>query len=157
MSILHRSHLPFYTRARHLYDSDIIVESSLHINIWKPSINWTLKINFHQQLISVQSWLHPSSNGKQNLKFITKEHFVQQQVNYWCRLNILSTCWKFYFRVITVVIISLTVPRAIWSKSYILIGYMSGLDGPFVLFSYFYRPQLHPVPKNAKKEYDQYL
>ena len=55
-------------------------------------------------VLSMPGWLQPSSNGKQDLKFITQEYSVQQQGKCWCRPNIFSAYCKFYFRVITLVI-----------------------------------------------------
>ena len=73
--------------------------------LWNPRIS-SFKNNTKATKIclSMPGWLQPSSNGKQDLKFITQEYSVQQQGKCWCRPNIFSAYCKFYFRVITLVI-----------------------------------------------------
>ena len=102
-------------------------------------------------VLSMPGWLQPSSNGKQDLKFITQEHSVQQQGKCWWRPNIFSAYCKFYFRVITLVIISLTVPGSNMKQILHSDWLIKWLSRPFVLWFCFYGPQIRPGPKNAKK------
>ena len=118
--------------------------------LWNPRIS-SFKNNTKATKIclSTPGWLQPSSNGKQDLKFITQEHSVQQQGKCWCRPNIFSAYCKFYFRVITLVISDCAWEQheanpAFWLANQVALG-------PFVLCFCFYGAQLRPGPKNAKK------
>ena len=105
-------------------------------------------------VLSMPGWLQPSSNGKQDLKFITQEHSVQQQGKCWCRPNIFSAYCKFYFRVITLIIYIYYISDCAWEQHEANPAFWLANQvaiGPFVLFFCFYGAQLCPRPKNAKK------
>ena len=107
------------------------------------------------------SWLKRAklaykSNGKQDLKFITQEHSVQQQGKCWCRPNIFSAYCKFYLRVITLAIISLTVPGSNMKQILHSDWLIKWLSRAFCsLFLFLWTSTSSPA-KKCKKEYDQY-
>ena len=107
-------------------------------------------------VLSMPGWLQPSSNGKQDLKFITQEHSVQQQGKCWCRPNIFSAYCKFYLRVITLAIISLTVPGSNMKQILHSDWLIKWLSRAFCsLFLFLWTSTSSPA-KKCKKEYDQY-
>ena len=123
--------------------------------LWNPRIS-SFKNNTKATKIclSTPGWLQPSSNGKQDLKFITQEHSVQQQGKCWCRPNTFSAYCKFYFRVITLVIISLTVPGSNMKQilhSDWLIKWLSRAFCSLILFLWTSNSSR---AKKCKKEYD---
>ena len=91
------------------------------------------------------------SNGKQDLKFITQERSVQQQGKCWCRPNIFSAYCKFYFRVITLVVISLTVPGSNMKQILHSDWLIKWLSRAFCSLFLFLWTSTSSGPKNAKK------
>ena len=106
-------------------------------------------------VLSMPGWLQPSSNGKQDLKFITQEHSVQQQGKCQCRPNIFSAYCKFYLRVITLVI-SLIVPGSNMKKILHSDWLIKWLLGLLFFVSVFLWSSTSSRAKKCKKEYDQY-
>ena len=106
-------------------------------------------------VLSMPGWLQPSSNGKQDLKFITQEYSVQQQGKCRCRPNIFSAYCKFYLRVITLVI-SLTVPGSNMKKILHSDWLIKWLLGLLFFVSVFLWSSTSSRAKKCKKEYDQY-
>ena len=105
-------------------------------------------------VLSMPGWLQPSSNGKQDLKFITQEHSVQQQGKCWCRPNIFSAYCKFYFRVITLVISDCAWEQheanpAFWLANQVAIKGLLFFVSVFMDLNFVWA-------KKCKKEYDQY-
>lgn len=102
-------------------------------------------------VLFIPGWLQPYSNGKQDLKFITQEHSVQQQGKCWCRPNIFSAYCKFYFRVITLVIISLTVPGSNMKQILHSDWLIKWLLGLLFFFSVFMEFNFVPGQKMQKR------
>ena len=105
-------------------------------------------------VLSMPGWLQPSSNGKQDLKFITQEYSVQQQGKCWCRPNIFSAYCKFYFRVITLVISDCAWEQheanpAFWLANQVAIKGLLFFVSVFMDLNFVWA-------KKCKKEYDQY-